>query len=203
MDTDNLFRKIALLKNERLLIDSHIIKGKIVDIYKTGEIIYILEPDSVFHTSGMEQHGTLFFEAMGESCFVFGKIFFQPPEKVVILPMGPTGINKREESRIDTPALPAEISTRHGFINYTTRGTILNMCLKGAAILTPKELKNRVVYMLKTLFPFHNQSLPFTCLFIKQHCMGKHNMFMAGISFIDMEEPSKSNLIKYLQRKNT
>ncbi len=54
MDTQELFRKIALLKNESLLVDCHVIKGKIVDIYKTGEIIYKLEPDSSFHTSGME-----------------------------------------------------------------------------------------------------------------------------------------------------
>ncbi|MBN1445515.1 MAG: PilZ domain-containing protein [Candidatus Omnitrophica bacterium] len=202
MDTANLFRKIALLKNERLLIDCHIIKGKITDIYKTGEIIYILEPDSVFHTSGMEQHGTLFFDAMGESCFVFGKIFFQPPEKIVLIPKGPTGINKRGETRIETPALPAEISAHHGLMNFKTRGTILNLSLKGAAVLTPKELKGSVVYLLKTFFPFHDQSLRFTCPFVKQHCTGKQNMFLAGISFIDMEEPSGNNLVKYLKRKN-
>ncbi len=202
METNNLFRKIALIKNERLVIDSHIIKGKIIDIYKTGEILYILEPQSEFHTSGMEQHGTLFFDAMGENCFVFGKIFFQPPAKIIILPLGPTGVDKRDEPRTDTPALPAEIFVRHGIFNYKTKGTILNLCMKGAAILTPKELKDHMVYGLKTLFPFHNQSLQFTCPFVKQHCMGKQNMFLEGISFIDMDEPAKNNLAKYLLRKN-
>lgn len=204
IDDRNLFREIALIKNERLLIDNHIILGKISDIdYQTGEIIYLVKSQSIFHTAGMEYHGTLFFDAAEQSCFVSGKVYFQPPNHIIIIPLGTIAVNNRKESRIQTPTLPSEISYKHGLIHQAIKGFITNLSSCGAGISTEEQLQNDIIYQLKTFFPFHNLSLQFISSFAVKQCKARKNMFLSGISFLDMDAESRKNLAKYINRKKT
>lgn len=200
----NLFREITLIKNEYLVIENHVLVGKITDInYETGEIIYIMESQSLFRSAGLEYHGTLFFDVDGQSCFVSGIVYFHPPNRIIMLPLRPISADNRKESRIDTPNLPCEISWKHRLVHHTIKGFIINLCFCGAGLLTEILLHRDVLYHLKTFFPFHNQSLEFSSTFTIKQCTARKNMFFSGVLFLNMDAKSKKNITKYLTREKT
>ena len=160
----SVFREIALIKNERLLVDNHVIYGKITDIYTTGEIVYLVDSHTVFHTAIMNQHGLLFFDALGESCFVPAKIFFQPPHRIVLIPKADISTNSRKNGRIVTPNLPAKIYDKE--MHHEEKAFITDICSCGAGILHAKKLQNGLIYKLQALFPFHNRTLRFISSFL-------------------------------------
>lgn len=204
IDERSLFREIALIDNEHLVIENHVLAGKITDIdHRTGEIIYVVESQSVFHSSGLEYHGTLFFNAADQSCFVSGRVYFQPPDRIIMLPLAPIAADKRKEARIEIPNLPCEISSKHGLFHQILKGFISDLCSCGAAVLTEIPLKRDLLYYMKTSFPFHTQSLEFTSSFAVKRCSARKNMFSSGISFLKMDTESKKNLTKYFGRKKT
>lgn len=193
--------KVDEVKNAALYIDNTTIEGKILEIDKNGrKIFFELKPGSPFSTAEMGKRAELLFEQGTNKYFIAGKIFFQPPSKVIITPETDAEIDKRTETRHETRSLPATISYMHGVFRkkHTIKSTIINLSMKGARLEADEPLNNDLSYEIQIMFPFHHASLEFRASFIVKNCHHYRNIFIHGIVFTDMDMESESNLKKYL-----
>ncbi len=193
---------IAEIKKAEIYIDNSVISGKITEIdKKQGKIYFELPVDSPFSIATMGKRAELFFEHEGKKYFIAGKIFFQPPSKVIMTPDTDAEIEKRADKRLEAPSLPATISY-HGVFHkkHMIKGTIINISLKGARIEADEVLSKDSSYELYTSFPFHHTCLQFHSFFVVRNHQPYRNIFINGVSFTDMDIESENNLKKYLFR---
>jgi len=178
--------KAAETKNAELYIDNTTITGKILEIDRKGDVCFELNKGSPFSTSDKKY-------------FIAGRIFFQPPSKVIIKPDTDAEIEKRDAKRSETPSLPATI-LYHGIFHkrYTIRGTVINISMKGARVETAEQLKDDISYTIIITLPFHHTSFEFQAPFIVRNHQHYRNIFINGISFTDMDIESENRLKKYL-----
>ncbi len=193
---------MAETRNAALYIDNTTIEGRISEVEKNGQkICFELKPGSPFSTAEMGKRAELFFDQGNNRYFISGKIFFQPPSKVIITPETDAEIDKRKSVRKETPALPASISNTHTGVfhkKHIIKGSIIDISMKGARIETSEPLNSDASYNIETAFPFHHASLEFAASFIAKNCLRYHNIFIQGIVFADMDINSENNLKKYL-----
>ncbi len=191
--------KAAETKNAELYIDNTTITGKILEIDRKGDVCFELNKGSPFSTSEMGKRAELFFEQENKKYFIAGRIFFQPPSKVIIKPDTDAEIEKRDAKRSETPSLPATI-LYHGIFHkrYTIRGTVINISMKGARVETAEQLKDDISYTIIITLPFHHTSFEFQAPFIVRNHQHYRNIFINGISFTDMDIESENRLKKYL-----
>lgn len=185
--------------NVNLFIDSQKIEGSIVEIDKTGKIFFELKEGVVTAALEIGKNVIISFNSSGKKCFVSGKMFFQPPHRIVITPETDVEEEKRADIRKEMPSLPAKIICQHKFFHHEEIKTaITDLSIKGARIETSKPLKEKAVYTLDTLFPYHHQQLSFTASFQIKSCKMVHTSFSYGIYFLEMDILSENNLKKYL-----
>ncbi len=193
--------KVAEARNAALYIDNTTIEGRIAEIDNNGGKIYFeLAVGSPFSTAEMGKRAELFFEQGNNRYFIAGKIFFQPPSRVIITPETDAEIDKRAEKRNETPSLPATISYVHGVFHkkHMVKATVMNLCLKGARVETSEALATDMAYEIEIFFPFHHASLEFRASFAVKNCSHYRNIFIHGISFTDIGPESGAHLKKYL-----
>ena len=186
-------------ENLCLFIGNRKIEGKVVEIDRSGKIFFEINEGTI--TSAMEigKHINISFDMDGKKCFIAGKMFFQPPRKILITPETDVEREKRDEARKETPALPATVICKHKLFRHEEIKAVINdLSIKGARIESPKPLKKDVIYTIDTSFPYHHQQLSFAASFQVRHSYVIHNTSCYGITFLEMDIISEGNLKKYL-----
>lgn len=192
---------ITQIISAALYIDNTTIEGKILDFGKKGErIVFELLPNASFFTSETGKRAELFFEQEGRKYFIAGKVFFQPPSRVIITPETDTQIERRSEKRLETQSLLAVVSYTHGVFHkkHVMKGTIISMSIKGVRVETRELLSNDMSYEINTSLPFHHVFLEFNASFVVRNSMHYRNTFISGAMFTGMNIESENNLKKYL-----
>ncbi|MBN1446206.1 MAG: PilZ domain-containing protein, partial [Candidatus Omnitrophica bacterium] len=140
------------------------------------------------------------FEHTGNKYFISGKTFFQSHSTVLITPETDIDIDKRSELRLEVPSLPGTISHTSGVFHkkHTLKCTIINMSLKGARVETSEQLSIDIPYALEIFFPYHHTTINFLSSFLVKNFRHYRNIYIHGISFINMDPESEGNLKKYL-----
>ncbi|HNS33157.1 MAG TPA: PilZ domain-containing protein [bacterium] len=190
---------LTSITNAKLLIDNRTVEGRIIEIDRLGKIFFELREGNL--TSAMEigKKVNIVFDISGKSHFIAGKMFFQPPQKIIITPETDVQEEKRGNPRMSAPSLPATVTSQHRFFHHDEiKVLITDMSMKGARIESTKPMKEQVLYNLATHFPYHHQQLPFSSSFHIKNCRSIHNVISYGILFFDMDIESEQNLKKYL-----
>lgn len=193
--------KLEEIRNAFLYIDNAIIEGKIVEITPPGrKIIFEFKPGSPFIIADMGKRGELFFEYRGTKYFIAGKTFFQPPSRAMITAETDIESERRKDIRIETPALPANISYTAGLLRKKRiiKSTILNICMKGARIETSEPLEKNINYDIETHFPYRRSQLDFKASFIVKNAGKYRDLYVYGIQFTEMDIISENNLKRYM-----
>ena len=185
--------------NVSLLIGNKSISGRIIEIDRNGKIFFEIKEGSV--TSAMEigKKVSIFFDINGKKHFISGKMWFQPPHKVIITPETDTGEEKRHDTRIETPSLPAIVTCHHGFLrNEERRVIVTNLSPGGCRIETQKPMKEELEYVIGMNLPYHHQQLSFSSPCKISNGRSVHSLMSYGLFFTNMDIQSDSNLKKYL-----
>ena len=188
------------VENLKIFVEKLEIEGKIVDTENAGKIFIEIPVSSHSLIGRAEKRSFITFLYEGKKYIVGGRVYYQPPNKIIFTPETSIEEEKRKDIRVETPAIPVEISFKAGlFHKGNIKGEIFDLSLSGASILTLKPLKKDITYFISCIFPYKHKKLPFSAKCVLRNTREYRNSFINGVEFVEIELYFFENLKKYLR----
>lgn len=187
------------VQNIKIILENIETTGKITEIDNLGKIFTEIPKEHHCLPAEINKRGILSFVYNGKNYIMGGKFHCQNPHKVVFTPETDIEEEKREEVRVETPAIPVELSFKSGlFHTETIRGEILDLSVKGASIETFCALKKDITYSLSCDLPYRHKKLSFSSKCILKNIRRYRTAFINGVEFTQIDPSSLDNLRKYI-----
>lgn len=197
-----MYRMIDLNKveNLKIVVENLEIDGEITEVDNLGKI-FIKVPVTSHCVSGeINKKGFIIFFYEGKKYVVGGKVHCQSPHKIIFIPETDIEEERRKDIRVETPAIPVEISFKAGFFHKgNIKGEILDLSSTGASIQTFKPLEENITYSISCNFPYKHKKLPFSAKCVLKNLREYRNSFINGVEFTEIDPVSFENLKKYLK----
>jgi len=190
---------LSKVGNLKIFVGNLKIDGKIAEIDNVGKIFIKVPAGSHCVTGEINKKGIIIFFYEGKKYIVGGKVHCQSPYKIMFIPETDIEEEKRKDIRVETPAIPVEISFKAGlFHKGNIRGEILDLSSTGASIETLKPLEKNITYSISCIFPYKHKKLPFSAKCVLKNLREYRNSFINGVEFVQIDPSFFENLIKYL-----
>ncbi len=190
---------LSKVKDLKILVENLEIEGKITEIGDLGKIFIEIPVNSHSFIGEINKKGVITFFYGGKKYVVGGRIHCQSPYKIIFTPETNIEEEKRRDIRVETPAIPVEISFKAGlFHKGNIRGEILDLSSTGASIQTFKPLEKDITYSISCNFPYKHKKLPFSAKCVLKNLREYRNSFINGVEFVEIDSYSIENLKKYL-----
>ena len=191
---------LSEVKDVKIFVGNLEIEGEITEVDNLGKIFIKVPPTSHCITGEINKKGVITFFYGGKKYVVGGRIHCQSPYKIIFTPETDIEEEKRRDIRVETPAIPVEISFKAGlFHKGNIRGEILDLSSTGASIQTFKPLEKDITYSISCDFPYKHKKLPFSAKCVLKNLREYRNSFINGVEFVEIDPVSFENLKKYLE----
>lgn len=175
-------------------------KGKLIDNGKKREITFDLLPGFSCILGKFRQRGKVVFEFENKRYFVSGYVYCPTPHSVILLKDSEITLDKRNEPRFETPALPATISEPGRFHKDIGKVSILNISQTGTRIETHLIMKKEKTYVLNAELKTRHFQTTFQTTFRIVNVEERGGLYIYGISLEEISPDDRQKLNKYLIR---
>jgi len=191
--------ELSNVENLKIFVENLEISGKITEVDNRGKIFIKIPVSSHSFIGEISKKGVIIFLYEGKKYIVGGKIHSQSPYKIIFTPETDIEEEKRKDIRVETPAIPVEISFKAGFLHKgNIRGEILDLSSTGASIETLKPLEKDITYSISCIFPYKHKKLPFSAKCVLKSLREYRNSYINGVEFSEIDPFFFENLKKYL-----
>jgi len=190
---------LSKVENLKIFVENLEISGKITEVDNRGKTFIKVSADSHCVTGEINKKGVIIFFYKEKKYIIGGKVHCQSPYKIIFTPETDIEEEKRKDIRVETPAIPVEISFKAGlFHKGNIRGEILNLSSTGASIETLKPLEKDITYSISCIFPYKHKKLPFSAKCVLKSLREYRNSYINGVEFSEIDPFSFENLKKYI-----
>jgi len=190
---------LSEVENLKIVVENLEIEGEITEVDNLGKIFIKVPESSHCVTGEINKKGIIIFFYKEKKYIIGGKVHCQSPHKIIFTPETDIEEEKRKDIRVETPAIPVEISFKAGFFHKgNLRGEILDLSSIGASIETLKPLEKNITYSISSIFPYKHKKLSFSAKCVLKNLREYRRSFINGVEFVEIDPYSLENLKKYL-----